>query len=118
MLDRKKIIKFIHHDEQGNYTCECCGKKLTRKDADSRWMHSLIVTCKKHRKHAERRTWNIFRLPRKLKKKFKKLYPGMKFQTGSIQMFCSLKNDEKFVMIYRDNQGDKGKVFVRNFQAK
>lgn len=118
MLDRKKIIKFSQHNVEGDSICECCGKKLTNEDANDRWRHSFIVTWKKHRKHAERRTWNIFRLPRKLKKKFRKLYPGMKFQTGPIQMFCSFKNDLKIVRIYRDNQGYKGKVFEYDFQTK
>lgn len=116
MLNKKQVTRFEQHDVAGFYTCQCCGKRLTEKDTSGvAFYRHFVITCRKHRKYCTKISWQIFRLPRKLKKKFCKKYPGMNFQKGIIQTFCNYKNTKTWVRIYRDNQGILGKIIEDNF---
>lgn len=104
MLSNAQRTKYSPFDSNNNNQCQCCGKKLTIEECTNLSAWNFIITCKKHRKYANIKPWNIFRLPRKLKKRLRKIYRDTQYERGLIQKFCVFKSTTRKIYVYAKEQ--------------
>jgi len=115
MIAKKNMFRFPQ-PEGTERICSHCGKVLNSEEKLSLSPYAFMHTCKKHKYLSCIPQWKSFRLPRKLKKHFKKIYPNTVCKRSLYQNIVGFDNKD-FVFVFRGRQ-HKGDKYITEYIEK